>query len=121
MAAKDIKEYSFKDCPWNINKKGRPPLLVSAVNKALEANGIERVTPAQVSATYEQLLNMPMDQLKALVTDDNCPMLIKVVGSKMTSGKGIEIIEAMLDRAHGKALAKMEISGPIKIKVNITK
>lgn len=99
----------FDKNPQNINRKGRPPRLVGKVILELKEAGYEPVSPEQVRAIYETLLNLPEQQLMTLVNDKEQPMLARIIGRAMLGKYGYEIIERMLDRAHGKAKQSSDV------------
>ena len=82
---------------------GRPPLLLSTIVAELRAKGYERATAGTVADAFETLLNVPEDVLKTMVGDPKAPMSVRIVGKAMLTAKGWEVLQAMLDRAHGKA------------------
>lgn len=82
---------------------GRPPLLLSTIVKELRAKGYERATAGTVADAFETLLNVPEDVLTEMVKDKTKPMSLRIVGKAMLTAKGWEVLQAMLDRAHGKA------------------
>ena len=82
---------------------GRPPLLLSTIVAELRAKGYERATASTVADAFETLLNVPEDVLKTMVSDPKAPMSVRIVGKAMLTAKGWEVLQAMLDRAHGKA------------------
>jgi hypothetical protein len=82
---------------------GRPPLLLSTIVAELRAKGYERATAGTVADAFETLLNVPEDVLKKMVVDPKAPMSVRIVGKAMLTAKGWEVLQAMLDRAHGKA------------------
>lgn len=84
------------------NPNGRPPLLLSTIVAELRAKGYERATSGTVADAFETLLNVPEDVLKTMVTDPKAPMSVRIVGKAMLTAKGWEVLEAMLDRAHGR-------------------
>ena len=85
------------------NAAGRPPLLLSTIVAELRAKGYERATAGTVADAFETLLNVPEDVLKTMVSDPKAPMSVRIVGKAMLTAKGWEVLQAMLDRAHGKA------------------
>lgn len=87
---------------------GRPPLLLSTIVNELRAQGYERATAGTVADAFETLLNVPEEVLAEMVKDKSKPMSLRIVGKAMLSAKGFEILQAMLDRAHGKAKQSME-------------
>lgn len=85
------------------NPNGRPPLLLSTIVAELRAQGYERATAGTVADAFETLLNVPEDVLTEMVKDKSKPMSLRIVGKAMLTAKGWEVLQAMLDRAHGKA------------------
>ena len=103
-ARKDIYKLAkgFDKLPNNINKNGRPRKTINSVNKELEEQGIKPATANEIKDIYLRLINMEMAELKKLVEDLKQPALIRIVGKKILSDKGFDIIEKMLDRSLGK-------------------
>ena len=85
------------------NPNGRPPLLLSTIVAELRAQGYERATAGTVADAFETLLNVPEDVLTEMVKDKTKPMSLRIVGKAMLTAKGWEVLQAMLDRVHGKA------------------
>ena len=89
---------------------GRPPMLLSTIVAELRAEGYERATANQVADAFETLLNVPEDVLANMVKDKHKPMSLRIVGKAMLTAKGWEVLQAMLDRAHGKAKQSTDIT-----------
>ena len=89
---------------------GRPPMLLSTIVAELRAEGYERATANQVADAFETLLNVPEDVLANMVKDKHKPMSLRIVGKAMLTAKGWEVLQAMLDRAHGKAKQSMDMT-----------
>ncbi len=87
---------------------GRPPKLLSTIVAELRAQGYERATANQVADAFETLLNVPEDVLAEMVKDKTKPMSLRIVGKSMLTAKGWEVLQTMLDRAHGKAKQQMD-------------
>ena len=83
---------------------------MSGVLKELTAAGYERVTMTMVIEAYEILLGLPESKIKEIITDSQQIMSLRIVGKAMLSTKGNEMLEKMLDRAHGKAKISAELS-----------
>ena len=92
------------------NNGGRPPMLLSTIVAELRAEGYERATANQVADAFETLLNVPEDVLANMVKDKHKPMSLRIVGKAMLTAKGWEVLQAMLDRAHGKAKQSTDIT-----------
>jgi hypothetical protein len=85
------------------NPAGPPPRLLSTITAELKAKGYERATANQVADAFETLMNVPQNELADMVKDEKAPMSLRIVGKAMLTAKGWEVLQAMLDRAHGKA------------------
>ena len=111
-ARKDIYKLAkgFDKLPNNINKNGRPRKTINSVNKELEEQGIKPATANEIKDIYLRLINMEMAELKKLVEDLKQPALIRIVGKKILSDKGFDIIDIMLDRAIGKAQQAVDVT-----------
>jgi len=106
----NLKGNTFKDKPERINRDGRPPKIMSGVLKELTEAGYQRVTMAMVIEAYEILLGLDEAKIKEIVNDKEQIMSLRIVGKAMLSTKGSEILEKMLDRAHGKPKTSTELS-----------
>ena len=99
---------------------GRPPKLLSTITAELKAKGYERATANQVADAFETLMNVPQDELAKMVKDEKAPMSLRIVGKAMLTAKGWEVLQAMLDRAHGKAKQAVDLTtGGERLTVNI--
>lgn len=89
---------------------GRPRKTINSVNKELEEQGIKPTTANEIKDIYLRLVNMEMTELKALVEESKQPALIRIVGKKILSDKGFDIIEKMLDRSIGRATQQINVN-----------
>lgn len=89
------------------NPKGQPRKVLSIVNASLRKEGFEPVTNANVIEAYNILINLTEDRIKQIITDATYPMFLRIVGKEMLSKGGPDMIERMLDRAHGKSITKV--------------
>ena len=89
---------------------GRPPKLLSTITAELKSKGYERATANQVADAFETLMNVPQNELANMVKDEKAPMSLRIVGKAMLTAKGWEVLQAMLDRAHGKARLSMDMT-----------
>jgi len=114
MARHDItkegKETRFKKGQSG-NPNGRPKKLVSAVIASLKEEGYEEVTSEHVKQVYQLLIGLDKERITEIKNDKEQSMLFRVVSEAILEEKGFEIIEKMLDRAHGKATNKSEVTG----------
>jgi len=52
--------------------------------------------------------------------DPKSPMSLRIVAKGMLNAKGWEVLEAMLDRAHGKPKQSVDHSGEIKARITVS-
>lgn len=90
--------------PW-----GRPPKKLTTIFKEMKEAGFERVTKLDVLEAYEILLGQSEDGLKSIASGKDHPMIMRIVAKAMLSKKGTEMLERMLDRAHGRAKSTDEL------------
>ena len=92
---------------------GRPPKLLSSIVAELRAKGYERATANNVVEAFETLLNVPEDVLTEMIQDKAKPMSLRIVGKAMMTAKGWEVLQAMLDRAHGRAKQQVDMAASV--------
>jgi len=100
----------FQKNPQNINRNGRPRKLIADVIAELEKQGIKAATKPDIQDIYMRLINVEIPELEQIVKDTTQPVLVRIVGKNVLSGKGFDIIEKMLDRSIGKAEQKTDIT-----------
>ncbi len=93
----------FDKNPQNINRSGRPRMLVSSVIKNLKEKGVESVSKTDIRDTFLMLINLNISELKDIQNDVEHPAIVRIVAKEMLGGKGFDVIEKMLDRAIGKS------------------
>ena len=108
----------FQRNQQNINRDGRPRKTINSVNLELEAKGVTEATPNDIKSCYLRLINLSKEEIKELSEDAQQPALVSLVSKAIIQGKGIDIIEKVLDRAIGKAVQAQDItSGGEKIEI----
>ena len=100
----------FQKNPQNINRNGRPRKMIADVIAELEKQGIKAATKPDIQDIYMRLINIEIPELEQIVKDTAQPVLVRIVGKNILSGKGFDIIEKMLDRSIGKAEQKTDIT-----------
>jgi hypothetical protein len=90
------------------NPKGQPKKVLSRVNEQLKEEGYSSASANNIVEAYSILINLDEERIKAIINDTTYPMLMRIVAREMLSKKGAEMIEKILDRAHGKATQKQE-------------
>lgn len=104
--AENIIGKGFDKNPENINRNGRPPKLVSHINKELLGSGFEPCKVNDIKDAYLTLLNLPLSTIAEIAskeTNTDYPMLYKLVAKELTGKRGMDMLEKLLDRAIGKA------------------
>lgn len=95
------------------NAKGRPKKVLGRINLELIKEGFEPANSSNVIDAYNILINLTEARIKDIITDAESPMFLRIVAKEMLSKGGPEIIERMLDRAHGKAIQKQQIDATL--------
>src|SRR3990167_8510485 len=91
------------------NPNGRPKKLLRHFNDEMKSAGYERVSPTQIAEAYELILNLDEEDIAKVVTDKKQPMLLRIVARRIMDKKdGHEMIEKIIDRAHGKSRQKID-------------
>ena len=108
----------FDKNPVNINKKGRAPQWVKALNKILEEKGYEPVTKHQVEYMVMNLLNLKESEVASLAESDESAMFAKIVLREMLWNNAFNAVNSMLDRGIGKP--KQQIESDQKIDMNVS-
>jgi len=54
------------------------------------------------------MIQLSEPELKPLMTDMTKPILVRIIAKNLLDKKGFDIIERMIDRAHGKAEEKKD-------------
>jgi hypothetical protein len=114
MPVEDTKPFRWKPGQSG-NPKGRPKTLVNELIKELKEEGYERVSPSQIVDVYELLFNLNEEKIRDIIADKKCSMLVRIIGKAMLSNKGTEMLERMLDRAHGKAKQNINVFEQAKL------
>ena len=98
------------------NPKGRPRIIFTQLAEEWKKNGVQRATPARVVETYEFLLGLTDAEIQEIAdgTDETnkYPVIVRIAAKELTGNRRQDILERMLDRAHGKAVQRQELSGP---------
>jgi hypothetical protein len=84
---------------------------VSTLVKELKAAGYERVGPSSITHLFESVLSVPEAKLVELGNDKEQPLSVRILVKSLLSAKGFSIMEAVLDRAHGKPKQQMDVTG----------
>ena len=115
-----IKGKGFDKNPQNINRNGRPRKLITDVIAQLEELGIKPATKPDIQDIYMRLINVEIPELEQIVKDSTQPVLVRIVGKSVLSGKGFDIIEKMLDRSIGKVPNSIDLNANVQ-STNLTR
>lgn len=95
------------------NPKGRPRKLVNTIIEAMKSQGVKPLKQAQIADAYEVLLQLTETEMKKLVLDKSTPMFIRIICKAMMDKNGTQMIETMLDRAHGRAKQSLDVKAEV--------
>lgn len=84
------------------NPFGRPKKILTEILEQMKLAGYKRVTPDNVAEAYELLIALKKDDILKIINDKDQPAILAIVARAMMTKKGVEMLERMLDRAHGK-------------------
>ena len=115
-----IRGKGFDKNPQNINRNGRPRKLITDVIAQLEELGIKPATKPDIQDIYMRLINVEIPELEQIVKDSTQPVLVRIVGKSVLSGKGFDIIEKMLDRSIGKVPNSIDLNANVQ-STNLTR
>jgi len=87
----------------NANPKGRPKKLVSHTLEQLAKEGYAAVKKGEVVQVYEFLIGVDVERLKQIAQSTDLPIIYAQCAKHLLGKNGFQIMENMLDRAHGKA------------------
>ena len=109
----NLKGNTFRDKPERINKKGRPK-LIHHITAELKEKGYEPATESQIIDAYQQLLNLPEEEISIIRNDKTKPYFLRLVAQWMGSKRGMEMMDRIMDRSYGKTLQRQSINASIK-------
>ena len=119
----DGKQFSSEYQPEN---RGRKPLIFTEIFQAFKEEGYEEATQEHIIRTYQQMLALPLSKIIEIAgspKDDNgFPSVMRLMArSLLDTKKSSEVIEKMLNRAHGtpRSSVDMNFGGAISIDSNI--
>lgn len=87
---------------------GRPPKLLKHVNDILKRKGFEAVKPSQMAEAFELVLNLDEATVVEIVKDKQMPFFLRIIGKKLLSNKGEEMLEKVIDRVAGRPKVQVD-------------
>jgi hypothetical protein len=73
----------------------------------MKERGFEPPTPKMICEAYEALISADRKTLEEIKNDEERPEILRTVADYLTKKEGrFLIVEAILDRVHGKAVQK---------------
>lgn len=100
------KRKPFKKGDPRINRDGRPPKLLTQLNRELKDKGYEPVTESQVVEAYLTLLNMNRVDILEYVKSGDVPAIFEIAAKGIGGKQGLQAVEKLLERALGKPKEK---------------
>jgi len=118
--AAPLKRTRWLKPPWKKgqsgNPKWKPKSVFTQMLLDMKKQG-EAVTPEQITTAYSIVFSYSEEQLKKAANDIKMPMPIRIVAKEILWKRWFDIIETMLDRAHGKAKQSIDsnVSGSLTL------
>ncbi len=109
-----IKGQGFHTHPERINRKGRSPKLIHHIVAELKEKGYTPVTESQIIDAYTALMQLPLDEVKAIEKDAKKPFFLRLVAKWLQSPKGMEMMDRIMDRSYGKVMFRQTLEANIK-------
>lgn len=97
-------------------KSGRKPKVFTQIAREFKEAGLERATPDIVQEAYEYLLALPMTEVQAIAwnsenkEENDLPAMYRLVAREMIGRRSQEMIQEMLNRAHGKPKQSTDVT-----------
>ena len=88
------------------NKTGQPKKGISLVNYELKVMWYDPASKADIQENYMAMLQLSESELKTLLKQLDKPMIVRIIAKNLLDKRGFDIVERMIDRAHGKAEEK---------------
>src|SRR3990167_9477569 len=82
---------------------GRPKSALRRLLDEWTEQGRGKVSKADIDLAYLTALEMDEDEMKHVANDRTAPMLVRIACKQLLKERGFDIMERMIDRAHGKA------------------
>lgn len=111
--AEQLKAYQWKKGQSG-NPKGRPPIIAAKVSAKLEAQGFEKVSKADVDATFRLILNMPKSEVDKVAKGEGdyaeWPMIFRIAAAELGNSRSrLYAMNTFLDRTLGKSFVEEEV------------
>jgi len=112
---KYLKGQGFNTNPERINKKGRPPKLIHHIVEELKEKGYQPVTETQIIDAYQMLLQLPKAGVSEIERDEKKPYFLRLVAKWMSSKKGMEMLDRIMDRSFGRVMQRQQIDSTVTL------
>ena len=109
----------FDANPQNINRGGRPRKQLSIILTEVQELGYKRPSDSEIVEICWLMLSLSEDELKRIESDDEFPMIMKIIASRLLSNRWFETVEKILDRIYGKTILKWSLEEDKIIKIVI--
>ncbi len=93
-----------------LHPEGRPKSALRRLLDEWTAQGRGKTSKADIDLAYLTALEMDEDEMKRVASDKTAPMLVRIACRQLLKERGFDIMERMLDRAHGRAMQKTDVT-----------
>ena len=92
------------------NPNGRPRKTITTVLADLKEKGVKIPTAREVSEIFITIATMQEDELKAMLSDKEQPMMNRIIAKNILDKRGLDVIERLIERAYGRTEQRIDIT-----------
>ena len=100
----------FNANPQNINRQGRPRKQLSYIIEEIKEMWYKQPSQSEVMEICLVMLTFTADDLSIISNNEDYPMIMRIVATRMIWDRGFETLEKILDRGIGKPKQSTDIT-----------
>lgn len=100
----------FDANPQNINRQGRPRKQLSYIIEEIKEMWYKQPSQSEVMEVCLFMLTLTADDLSIISNNEDYPMIMRIVATRMIWDRGFETVEKILDRGIGKPRQSTDIA-----------
>ncbi len=100
----------FDANPQNINRSGRPRKQLSYIIEEIKEMWYKQPSQSEVIEICLVMLTFTADDLSIILNNEDYPMIMRIIATRMIWDRGFETVEKILDRWMGKPRQSTDIA-----------